>query len=696
MTPVECAYCGLPCPATATEDTGRSYCCYGCRLAARVMADGGAASGSLTRTRTLLGVAIFLSMNVMVAGWLTYGQEVYGGEAHGLSAATGALFRYLAMFFTAPVLVILGWPIALAGWQALRRGIITTELLIAMGAAAAFVFSYLAVMRESGAPYFDTVCMILLLVTIGKYLEASARVRTTEALHALERLLPERVTVERADGEREERALAEVTVGTRVCVPPGGRVPVDGVVHTGASAVDEQIITGESSPVAKNPGERVFAGSLNGDGALVLTASAVGDATVLHGVIDLLTAARRSKGRYEKLADRLAGVFVPVVLVVALAAAGYAWSRYGVESAIMRFLAVLLISCPCALGLATPMAVWVALGHAARRGMLFRNADALEQLANLRCWAFDKTGTLTTGAAAVTEFTCTPPEARDALLAVAAGLARDSTHQLSQAIVRFAQQAGVAPAPQTDVQSVPGRGLASACAAMGSPAFLHSAGRTLPDAVASALAAHEAAGHSVVGITSCDGAAGAFAFREDLRPAAKSTVAALQRRGLRVNVLTGDHRARGAQLAEELGGSVAVESAMLPADKLAWIERQRASGGVAMVGDGVNDAPALAAADVGIAMACGADVTRETADLTLAGDEPADLLAAIDLSARTVRIIRQNLFWAFGYNVVGIGLAAAGLLSPVFAALAMVASSLIVVNNSLRLRNAGQPASLPA
>ncbi|HRX86553.1 MAG TPA: heavy metal translocating P-type ATPase, partial [Phycisphaerae bacterium] len=655
MSNLECTYCGLPCPGSAgTDDRGAAYCCYGCRLAARVMADGGGPPGSLTRTRTLLGVAIFLSMNVMVVGWMTYGQEVYGGTTHGLSAATVALFRYLAMFFTAPVLVILGWPIAQTGWEALKRGTITTELLIALGATAAFVFSYIAVMRDAGAPYFDTVCMILVLVTVGKYLEASARVRTTEALHALEKLLPETVTVEDAAGARTSVALRDVTAGARVCIAPGSRVPVDGTVDAGASAVDEQIITGESAPVEKCPGDRVFAGALNGDGALVITATAVGDATVLHGVIDLLTAARRSKGRYEKLADRLAAIFVPVVLAIALTAGGWAWWRFGVEAAIMRFLAVLLISCPCALGLATPMAVWVALGHAARRGILFRNADALEQLARLRVWAFDKTGTLTTGAATVIDFACAPPEARAALLASAAGLARDSTHQLSRAIVRYAADAGIAPQGFSAVQSTPGRGLAADGVFLGNTAYLGSTGWSPPEPLAAVLERHVAAGQPLTCVTAPAGA-GVFAFAEDLRPTARATVDALRHQGRSVTVLTGDHAARGRQLAADL--DVAVEAELLPADKLAWVHQHR-TGGLAMVGDGVNDAPALAAADVGIAMGCGADVTRETADLTLTGDDPYDLLAAIELSRRTVSIIRQNLFWAFGYNVVGIGLAA--------------------------------------
>jgi len=688
MSSVECTYCGLPCPGgiAASDDTPQ-YCCYGCRLAARIIADAGSSGGSLTRARTLLGVAIFLSMNVMVVGWMTYGQEYYAGDqpAEGLSATTLSLFRYVAMFFTAPVLLILGWPIAEAGWQNLRRGLVTTELLIALGATAAFVFSYIAVLRGTGAPYFDTVCMILVLVTAGKYLEASARVRTTSALHALEKLLPERVTILR-DGVRVELALAEVTAGTLVCVQPGARIPVDGRVSSGTTTADEQIITGESSPVRKQTGDRVYAGALNGDGALVVEASAVGAGTVLHEVIDLLTTARRSKGRYEKLADRITAVFVPLVLAIALFAAYHALQNAGIEAAIMRFLAVLLISCPCALGLATPMAVWVALGNAAQHGMLFRSADALEQLAGVRTVCFDKTGTLTTGSAVVTNFIADPMESRDALLAAAAGLAQDSTHPLSRAVVRHAGERGIQPDHFADVQSSPGLGMQSAGILLGSPTYLRVRDWQPSPALAAHIESLAARGAPLTCVTAEGIGDGVFAFSEDLRPAARATVAELRRRGIDVCVLTGDHRARGENLEKQLG--LRVHAELLPADKLKQIESyRRLAPLVAMVGDGINDAPALAAADVGVAMACGADVTRETADLTLASDDPADLLQALDLSRRTLRVIRQNLFWAFIYNVVGIALAATGRLSPVFAALAMVASSVLVVSNSLRLRS---------
>jgi heavy metal translocating P-type ATPase len=701
MPAIECAYCGLPCPgtdrATLTADTEPQYCCYGCRLASRITGGADREPGALMLQRTLLGVAIFLSMNVMVVGWVTYGQEAYGAEdaakVGGLSAATISMFRYLAMLFTAPVLVILGWPIAEMGWRNLRRGIISTELLIALGSAAAFVFSYIAVMRGHGAPYFDTVCMILVLVTLGKYLEASARIRTTSALHELEALLPEQVTVVRGS-EHLETARAEVRAGNAVLVRPGSRVPVDGVIDRGSSTIDEQIITGESQPRAAAEGDTVYAGSLNGDGVLVVRATAVGAGTVLHEVIDLLTAARRSKGRYERLADRVTAWFVPLVLTIAAGAAIHALRTEGIEAGIMRFLAVLLISCPCALGLATPMAIWVALGHAARRGILFRTADALEILARVRCVCFDKTGTLTTGEAAVADLAVAESDDAARVLAVAHGLARDATHHLSTGIVTHARNVHARVEAVVDVTNHPGRGIGGylgetrAPVALGSPAFMTEQNMILPPTMAEALAEYTERGRSVALVGIDDAVRGVFAFAEDLREGAGATIAQLHERGAAVRVLTGDHAARGQRLAEALG--VEVETELLPADKLARLNaipnRLRP---VAMVGDGINDAPALAAADVGVALGCGADVTRETADVTLASDDPRDLLVAMDLSARTIRVIRQNLFWAFGYNVVGIYFAATGRLSPIFAALAMVLSSLLVVSNSLRLRGDG-------
>jgi P-type E1-E2 ATPase len=325
--------------------------------------------------------------------------------------------------------------------------------------------------------------------------------------------------------------------------------------------------------------------------------------------------------------------------------------------------------------------------------MLFRSADALEKLADVRTVCFDKTGTLTTGNSAVTSFVAEPPELADVLLASAAGLAQNSTHPLSRAILRHAEERGVSPIQYGNVQSTPGRGMRAPGALLGNPTYLRTAGWTASFGLAQRIDDLESAGETITCVAVDGVGAGVFACSEDLRPAARSTVAALRRRRINVCVLTGDHRARGERLEQQL--EITVHARLLPADKIEWIRTyQLSDGSVAMVGDGINDAPALAAADVGIAMACGADVTRESADLTLASDDPADLLRALDLARRAVRVIRQNLFWAFVYNVAGIGLAVAGRLSPVFAALAMVVSSGLVVSNSLRLRKQ-EPRQIP-
>ncbi len=705
--PAECDYCGLPIP-TRREVAGAAgplYCCYGCSLAASITRGRGEA-GRATLALTRLGLAILLTMNVMVFSTFLYGQEVYHPAGQPLSDAqsgAAAIFRYLCLLFTIPVLLLLGWPIVANAWRDLRRGRVNVDLLIALGVAAAFALSYVSTLRGDGAFYFDTACMILVLVTLGKYLEAVGRLRTSDAIRRLESLLPDEAFVV-VDGEHRTLPRSDVRCGDRLCIRPGARVPADGVVLEGASHVDERTITGEAEPRLRRAGDPVYAGAINGDGTLYVRTTAAGEGTVLSGIAAMLGTARATRGRYQRIGDRLAAILVPLVAVIAIVAAALAARAGGAERAILTGLAVLLISCPCALGLATPMALWVALGRAARRGVLVRDVESLERLAVARTVLFDKTGTLTTGASRIESFDVAN-DAKDGpqrmeVLAAAAGLARASQHHLCRAIERFAQSHGVVPADAVNVQTVIGRGASGELAdshrmaLLGSPDWMTERGQAWPHTLSETVRDMMDQGRTLTCLALDRAVRGVFSFDEELRPSAAATLNALRTAGRSVQVLTGDHGRRGERLAESL--AVDVRSGLLPADKIEHVRHiPAAARPVVMVGDGVNDAPALAAADVGIAMACGADVTRESADICLLGDDPAAVPWTIDLARRTVRTIRQNFAWAFAYNGVGIALAATGRLSPVFAAIAMVVSSLLVIANSSRL-GSDQEGSQPA
>lgn len=647
-----------------------------------------------------LGAAILLTMNVMVFGTLLYGAHVYPDGApppgaHDLSAGAAAVFRYLSLFFTLPVIVMLGLPIGAAAARDVARGRVTTDLLIVIAVVAAFVLSYVAVLHDSDQVYFDTCCVTLVLVTLGKYLEASGKLKTRAALAELSALLPD--TAERLlEGRPAVVPATEVNVGDRVRVRPGGRIPVDGRIVEGAAFVDEQIVTGESEPVRRGPGETVRAGTLCVDGMLTLEVAAARSQGFLARVIELLDDARRSRGRWQRLADRVAAAFVPAVVVLAALAAVHGRSG-GPGHALMTALAVLLIACPCALGLATPMALAVALGNAARRGVLFRTYSALENLATVNALCLDKTGTLTSGEPTLVTLAAAPGHDREAM-ALAAALAETSNHHLGASLVAHARRLGITPTDKLhDSRTIPGRGVvaqgglagpaeATQRVALGSPALMRECGFQLDPEMSSRLDALMAAGRSVACVGADGAVLGVFAFAEELRPGAVEALRDLERRGLSMLILTGDHARRAEQLARRVGVPVAAE--LLPADKVQRVRQLVASGKrVAMVGDGMNDAPALAAAHVGIAMGCGADLSRNAADVCLLRNDLADLSRCLDLSRRARRVILQNLGGSFAYNVVGIGLAMSGALTPVFAALAMVASSLLVVGNSLRLRS---------
>lgn len=699
-----CSYCGLPVPGLlwprrANDKPDKLYCCYGCRFADAVdrsRADPGQAGGTLTR----LGWGVFFAMNVMVFAMALWSHDVYAAEEDGaVAAALTGLFRYLSLLFALPVLLLLGGPLLENACSGLRRGYVSMDLLLLIGVAASYIYSAASVVKDSGPVYFEVGCMILVLVTLGRWLEASCKLKAMRALESLQKLLPE--TARRIhDGHEESVALELIDVGDVIRVLPGERIPCDGALRSSSATVDEQILSGESKPLTKTEGDRVIGGSLNLDSPLLIEVGATPENGAIGCMVELIRHAQQTKGRFERLADRVSAWFLPAVIVVSLATFGVHFSWYGFEKAMLAAFAVLLIACPCALGIATPLALWCALGRAAQSQVLFRDSKSLEQLAGVRAVFFDKTGTLTTGDCRVAAFFGVSDENRDEVVRRAALLAANANHVYSRAITRFCE--AKADSQQLEhlfsLKNVPGRGLVALPEAdreivLGSFSFLREKGLAVPDSLSNQISAIRRTGKPM----SCIGwgsiVQGVFVFQEELRAEAALSVQGLRDEGLHVCVLTGDQEAS----AECLQIGAPVHAGLLPEDKCTQIRAARRKlGPVAMVGDGINDGAALASADVGIAMGCGADVARACADVCLLGNDLLRVPWAIAFARQTVRVIRQNLFWAFAYNLVGIGFACTGMLNPVLAAAAMVTSSLLVVANSARLAHSDEPATYAA
>ena len=618
---------------------------------------------------------------------------------------------WLELALGAPVILWAGWPFFARGWQSVVSGHLNMFTLIAMGVGAAFVYSVVATVVPGIFPdgfrqadgsvgvYYEAGAVIVVLVLLGQMLELRARERTGAAIRALLDLAAKTATVIREDGSEEEVALEDVAIGDRIRVRPGEKIPVDGVVVEGRSSVDEAMISGEPVPVEKVPGDELTGATINGTGALVMEAKRVGADTVLSQIVEMVASAQRSRAPIQKLADRVAGIFVPAVLAVA-AIAFVVWAIFGPPPALAYALvvavSVLIIACPCALGLATPMSIMTATGRGAQAGVLVRNAEALERFARIDTLIVDKTGTLTLGKPALAAVLPEAGFAGDDVLRLAASLERGSEHPLADAIVRGARDRGLDLADAADFDAVTGKGVTGTVdgrkVALGNAKLIADLGLDAGPLEKSADARRDE-GETVMYVVVDDAIAGLVAVADPVKETTVAALEALHALGLRIVMATGDNE-RTAQAVGRRLGLDEIRADVLPEDK-ARIVRELQEGGakVAMAGDGVNDAPALAQADVGIAMGTGADVAIESAGFTLVGGDLNGIVRARRLSVATMRNIRQNLFFAFVYNAAGVPIAAGVLfpvfgilLSPMIAAAAMSLSSVSVVSNALRLR----------
>lgn len=757
-----CALCELPVSVrpgglsshgvTGTfGDQRLTFCCYGCRYIYEVieadLAQGvdvrqamgragldlnapccrgiiyGDPAEEAANTLARLMLNAFLAMMVMVLSLVLYSDFFFvdwGESGQGLRS----MLQVTMLLFATPSVLLLAVPIledAVFTFQLSRR--LTTSALIAIGSLAAYGLSIYATFTGEGHTYFETATMTLLLVTVGRWLDARTQVEGNEALDRLLARTPGEANRVGPDGQETPTPVDQLRPGDRVRVRPGEHFAVDGRVVSGEGSVDEASITGEAEPAYKGPGQTVYAGTINLNGSFIVEATQVGEERVLGKLVRLLEEARLQRAPIERLADRVAAVFAPTIILLALSSMVYWTWQVSFEQGLLIGLAVLLIACPCALGVATPLTIWAALGRAAQQGVLIRDSLTLEKLSHVRRIFFDKTGTLTTGEARLVEMVgsgiwdvrygrkdeageaCLERSRRvgdgaledwpegsqtgggERLLQIAASLEHGSEHPLGRSILVAAEARGLRRLPVERFQARPGLGVSGQIDGqqmfVGSWRLIEQQGLVLPEALQQERARLAAAGLTVVHVAWAGRVQGLLGLAETIRSTAALALAEMKRRGLTAQVLTGDSTAAGAALGRQL--EVAVQSELLPHDKVRAIEAAEANGPVAMVGDGLNDAPALTRASIGLALGCGADVTREAADVSLLGNDLNQVSWTLALARRTYRVIGWNLAWAFAYNVIGVGLAVAGLLHPVLAAAAMVISSALVVGNSLRI-----------
>ncbi len=683
-----CDQCGIPYAKGGVkknvEGKRLHFCCYGCSFTHSIVGEEGE-SGAASLFLLRLGFSAFLSMNVMLFSWV-----FYADQWHGWGIEPEAI-PYVGMFLfviSTPVILLVGYPFLRNGLKELLSRHLSMDSLIALGSLAAYGYSTYEIFTGGDDLYFDTATMIIVLVTFGRYLEATAKVKSTTAIRQLLDLVPDEVRVVAAGSERILPA-GNVTVGSTIRVLPGEYIPLDGIIEKGETSVNEAILTGESVPHSKSTGDEVFAGSVNIDGAIHIRTTTECEETVHARIVRLMEEAQRTRSPLQKMVDKIAAFFIPIVILIAVFTfAG--WSMItSFDVALMYALAVLVVACPCALGIGSPIAAAVSIGRSAASGVLVKSAGAMERIGKTRIAVFDKTGTLTSGNFAVVFVKAT--EDRRLFITTIGSLQRESLHPLSMSIVEYANRESKKWFDTRNVVAVPGRGIKGEVkmngewkeVLVGNNVFLKQNGYSMSTAPSTQDNASDA---TIVFAGWDKKVKGMVGLRDVVHDSAQPTIKSLRTMNIKTILLSGDRKVIANKVGSELGVDESYGE-LLPQDKIDFIRSLREhTKGVVMIGDGINDAPSLAAADTGITLASATDIAKENADITILGPHLDKIPWLISLSKKTRRIISWNLVWAFGYNSIAVLFAAFGYLQPIVAAFIMIISSLLVIGNSMRLK----------
>ncbi|MBF0541150.1 MAG: heavy metal translocating P-type ATPase [Nitrospirae bacterium] len=690
---ITCYQCGLPLRSnprtTKIGEIEESFCCAGCFIVYKITGT----KGDEGLTQALLGkfgVGVLFSMNVMMISALFYGAE-YGSIK--ISPVFSTPIRYILLCFSMPVIILLGYPLLKSSIESLKQRILGTEALILIGAVSAFAISVKSTITGVGEVYFEISTMILTLYTCGRYLDTRARFRASESIKGLSALLPSDVIVLRENNTKEKIALSEVKIGDQVILPPGEIIPLDGIVIDGYGSINESFLTGESKPVYKSVGNEVFSGTLNINANIIVEIRKSSDEFVIKRIERLMERIRGNPSRIKRIADKITAFFIPLIVSLSLGSALY-WLviMRQPSTAIMRMLSILLISCPCAFGIAAPLAIWKGLGEGAKRGVIIMGADILEILSRVKTIFFDKTGTLTLNTLSLSKIYRMEYMKEDDILQIAALLESHFKHPLSSSILDEALNRGLLREhlTVTNIESRQGMGIEGEIQGkryyIGSKMWFESLGISTDMRKFADFNPAQDAG-ILVYMAKEKELIGCFSFTQTLRHGVKEAFEWFREQGIRTVILTGDGIRGGLEI-EKLINPDEIKWGLLPEDKVREIEAYKAAHSkspVAMVGDGINDAPALESAHIGIAMGCGTELTRESAKINLLGDDITLIAYLVHLSKKVRRKIQVNFFWAFIYNLIGIGFAVNGTISPLMAVLAMILSSLFVIGNSIKI-----------
>ncbi|WP_029523344.1 cation-translocating P-type ATPase [Persephonella sp. KM09-Lau-8] len=683
----ECYQCGIPItgkPVTYKVDGEyRDFCCFGCYLIYKTTGMRGE-EGTAVAFLGKFGFGYFFAMLVFMLSTYMYGAHLTPDDPE--AQAFVGFIKYVILILATPVMLLLGIPILRNAFSGGRINL-NTDTLIVLGSFSAYFLSVYSVFTNKPTIYFETATMILVLMTFGRYIETSSRAKASNFMKELLKLSPEKAVVIR-DGQEIEINRDEIKVGDVVKIIPGEKIPADGVVIEGQGHVDESLLTGETKPVFKKVGDELYTGTTNIDGSFKIKVNKPAEDWTLNRFIQIMKEIRATKAPINRIADTIAYYFLPVIVTIATAAGIYWYLHEGFEKALIVFMSVLLISCPCAFSIGAPLALWIGLSEAMREGIIIKGADILEKLSTVKTVFFDKTGTITERNMVVSYVKALDEN----IVKLACCLERNSEHPLAKSFVSYCVQKGlVSDCKVEDFRVHFGFGVEGIVDGVhiyiGSKAYMEKLGLNIPEELAQVEKGAEKNGEIVVFIATDEKVAGVITFAQKIRKEAPKVIQVLKKLKINVGVLTGDTPYFAKVLKEKLGIEN-IKAGLMPEDKLKAIQEEKSKGRtVAMVGDGINDAPALTQADIGIAMGCGTDLTRESANISLLSDDLRKVPLSILLAKKVRKVIYTNIFWAFIYNIIGIGLAVSGKLSPIFAALAMVLSSAFVIANSIRVKN---------